>query len=161
MEARRNPFTPEAGTPPPVLAGRASELGDFEDAILSLGAGDFAQSVVLTGLRGVGKTVLLGEYARLADENGWARGRLEAGENLSLPAEMAALAEKALTAFSRGEALGRGGRRARGALKSFRIRSVASGWKRTPRASAGSRSAVRASASSRLLITRYSNSRSE
>lgn len=119
---RRNPFTPGAGTTPPALVGRSRELSDFEDAILSLGAGDFAQSVLLTGLRGVGKTVLLGEYARLADENGWARGRLEAGENLSLPAEMAALAKKALTAFSRGEALSRWGRRALGALKSFRIR---------------------------------------
>lgn len=122
MEARRNPFTPEAGTPPPVLAGRASELGDFEDAILSLGAGGFARSVVLTGRRGVGKTVLLGEYARLADANGWARAGLEAGENLSLPREMAALAKRALIALSRGEALSRWGRRALGALKSFRIR---------------------------------------
>lgn len=95
MDIRRNPFTPGAGTAPPVLAGRAAELRDFEDAILSLGAGGFARSVVLTGLRGVGKTVLLGEYARLADANGWARGRLEAGEDLSLPAEMAAIAKRA------------------------------------------------------------------
>lgn len=119
---RRNPFTPGAGTPPPVLAGRSRELQDFEDAILSLGAGGFARSVLLTGLRGVGKTVPLGEYARLADANGWAHARLEAGENLSLPAEMAALARKALIAFSRGEALARWARRALGALKSFRIR---------------------------------------
>lgn len=122
MDIRRNPFTPGAGTAPPVLAGRAAELRDFEDAILSLGAGGFARSVVLTGLRGVGKTVLLGEYARLADANGWARGRLEAGEDLSLPAEMAAIARRALVRFSRGETVNEWARRALGALKSFQVR---------------------------------------
>lgn len=63
-----NPFTPGAGHPPPFLAGRDTEKQEFvrllkQDAILS--------NLVLTGLRGIGKTVLLEELRPLAAAEGW------------------------------------------------------------------------------------------
>lgn len=63
-----NPFTPGAGHPPPFLAGRETEKDEFgrllkQDAILS--------NLVLTGLRGIGKTVLLEELRPLATAAGW------------------------------------------------------------------------------------------
>ena len=64
----RNPFTPGAGHPPPFLAGRDAEKQEFarlleQDQIL--------QNLVLTGLRGIGKTVLLEELRQDAQQAGW------------------------------------------------------------------------------------------
>ena len=59
MDRHANPYTPGAGARPPLLAGRDAELEDFGVAFERLGAGQFARSFVLDGLRGVGKTVLL------------------------------------------------------------------------------------------------------
>ncbi len=68
MAAYSNPFRPGAGHPPPYLAGRAQERNEFarlleQQAIL--------ENMVLTGLRGVGKTVLLESLKPLAIEKGW------------------------------------------------------------------------------------------
>ena len=68
MAAFSNPFRPGAGHPPPYLAGRAQEKSEFarlleQQAIL--------ENMVLTGLRGVGKTVLLESLKPLAIEKGW------------------------------------------------------------------------------------------
>ncbi len=64
----RNPFRPGAGHTPPYLAGRKEERGEFlkllsQDVILS--------NLILTGLRGVGKTVLLDTFKPLAVRDGW------------------------------------------------------------------------------------------
>ena len=66
--AFRNPFRPGAGHTPPYLAGRKEERREFlkllnQDIVLS--------NLVLTGLRGVGKTVLLDTFKPLAVQNGW------------------------------------------------------------------------------------------
>ena len=71
----RNPYTPNAGAPPRFFAGRATEVEDFRILLQRLARGYTEQSVVVTGLRGVGKTVLLGEYRRIADEEGWSAHR--------------------------------------------------------------------------------------
>ena len=102
MEERRNPFNPGAGARPPALVGRESELEDFDIAADRLGAGLGARSLLLTGLRGVGKTVLLREFGRIADGKGWACGRTEAAGSRSFPAEMARLAQSALVRLSGG-----------------------------------------------------------
>ena len=73
MDPIKNPFSPGAGSPPPELAGRAPIL---EQARVLLGRvllGKPEKSLMLTGLRGVGKTVLLNEVRRMAQEAGYNR----------------------------------------------------------------------------------------
>ena len=70
MDPIQNPFSPGAGTPPPELAGR-SEL--LEEARIMIGRainGRSTQGMLMTGLRGVGKTVILNELMRMAEEQG-------------------------------------------------------------------------------------------
>lgn len=63
-----NPFRPGAGHTPPYLAGRISEKDEFKKLLTQE---VILKNVVLTGLRGVGKTVLLGEYKPLATKSKW------------------------------------------------------------------------------------------
>ena len=63
-----NPFRPGAGHPPPYLAGRQAERAEFGRL---LGQTTILENMVLTGLRGVGKTVLLDSFRPLAIEHGW------------------------------------------------------------------------------------------
>ena len=68
MDEVRNPFAPGAGSQPPELAGREDIIRDAETALHRVLRGRPAQSQMLLGLRGVGKTVLLNTIERLADE---------------------------------------------------------------------------------------------
>ena len=63
-----NPFRPGAGHTPPYLAGRQAERAEFQRL---LGQTTILENMVLTGLRGVGKTVLLDSFSPLAIERGW------------------------------------------------------------------------------------------
>lgn len=70
MDPIQNPFSPGAGTPPPELAGRGELL---EDARIMIGRalnGRSTQGMLMTGLRGVGKTVILNELMRMAEDQG-------------------------------------------------------------------------------------------
>jgi hypothetical protein len=64
----RNPFKPGAGHMPPYLAGREAERQEF---IRLLGQTVILENLILTGLRGVGKTVLLDSFKPIAIEYGW------------------------------------------------------------------------------------------
>ena len=75
-EQSRNPYRPGAGRRPPLLAGRDVNLNRFETLLDSLREGGSEKSLIHHGLRGVGKTVLLLEYDRLAREAGWASTRV-------------------------------------------------------------------------------------
>lgn len=68
MKLFKNPFRPGAGQSPPYLAGRSNEKKEFQDLI---GQNPILKNLVLTGLRGVGKTVLLDEFKPLASGAGW------------------------------------------------------------------------------------------
>lgn len=84
MDPIKNPFSPGAGSPPPELAGRAPIL---EQARILLGRvflGKPEKSLMLTGLRGVGKTVLLNEVRRMAQEAGYRTVLIEAHEDKAL-----------------------------------------------------------------------------
>ena len=64
-----NPYRPGAGHIPPHLAGRKSQMKEFKDMLRQ---DVITQNVVLTGLRGVGKTVLMtAEYKNIAIEEKW------------------------------------------------------------------------------------------
>ena len=82
-----NPFRPGAGHQPPYLAGRQAETREFtrllkQDTIL--------ENMVLTGLRGVGKTVLLETLKPLASEKGWVWVGADLSESASLTEESVA-----------------------------------------------------------------------
>lgn len=86
MDRRRNPFHPGAGSPPPELAGRNELLERASVALDRIRAGRGARSIILYGLRGVGKTVLLTTIWNRAEADGLVVVALEAPENRSLPA---------------------------------------------------------------------------
>lgn len=86
MDPIHNPYSPGAGTPPPELAGRDELRRRLDVAIGRVRIGNPAKSVILVGLRGVGKTVLLEQMRQDADRSGVHTLRLEAPENRSLPA---------------------------------------------------------------------------
>src|SRR5438132_11936691 len=75
-----NPFRPGMGLDPPYLADRAAQLERFTRYLAAFPA--FPRNVRLTGLRGVGKTVLLQHYAALAEDRGWVVVRRECSEHL-------------------------------------------------------------------------------
>lgn len=73
-----NPYAPGAGTPPPALVGRDQLIDAATVSLRRLQANRSAQHQMLTGLRGVGKTVLLGKLAAVAESEGFRVIRLEA-----------------------------------------------------------------------------------
>jgi hypothetical protein len=80
----RNPYAPGAGQRPPELAGRDGELSAFDVVLERVCRGRPERSLVLTGLRGVGKTVLLNAMRSAAVRRGWGTGKLEARPETSL-----------------------------------------------------------------------------
>ena len=119
MDARRNPYAPGAGTPPPELAGRDDILERAAVALDRVRAGRAARSVVLYGLRGVGKTVLLNRIRLDAEARGFASVRIEAPEDRSLPALLAPALRSALLRLRRLDAAKAGAERALKALAGF------------------------------------------
>ncbi len=71
MEAVRNPYTPNAGAEPPVIAGREDLEKRFSLLLARVGQGRSEQSMIITGLRGVGKTVLLEQFRKQAEGLKW------------------------------------------------------------------------------------------
>lgn len=86
MDAVRNPYAPGAGTRPPELAGRAELLQSADIMLQRVAIGRHTKSMILVGLRGVGKTVLLNEIDRLADNHHFLSLNIEAHDQKSLPA---------------------------------------------------------------------------
>lgn len=78
MDPVRNPYAPGAGQRPPELAGRDEQLRSFDVALQRVQAGRPDRSLILTGLRGVGKTVLLNALRSAAVRAGWGTGKVEA-----------------------------------------------------------------------------------
>ncbi len=101
MDPVRNPYAPGAGTPPPELAGRDELLQNAAVAIARVRLGRPAKGVLLIGLRGVGKTVLLDRMRADAMAAGMTTMRVEAPESRSLPAILAPQLRLALLAMSR------------------------------------------------------------
>ena len=103
MDPVRNPYSPGAGTPPPELAGRDELRERVRVAIARLRQGLPAKSVLMVGLRGVGKTVLLDRMRDDAEALGVHTLRVEAPEGRSLPALLAPQLRQALLRLSRME----------------------------------------------------------
>ncbi|GAA1808289.1 ATP-binding protein [Luedemannella flava] len=90
MEPVRNPYAPGAGQRPPELAGRDREVDTFEIVLERVSRGRPERSLVLTGLRGVGKTVLLNTLRSEAITRQWGTGKIEARPDQSLRRPLAA-----------------------------------------------------------------------
>lgn len=104
MDPIRNPYSPGAGSPPPELAGRNAIRRDVDVRLQRLRLGRPAKSMMLVGLRGVGKTVLLDQMRKDAEAVGIQTVRIEAPENRSLPALLAPALRLALLHLSKREA---------------------------------------------------------
>lgn len=85
MDPVRNPYAPGAGNPPPELAGRSEVIHDVDIALQRIAIGRSAQSPILVGLRGVGKTVLLVRLEDTARKHHYKCLRVEAVEYKRLP----------------------------------------------------------------------------
>ena len=84
MDPITNPYAPGAGQRPPELAGRDEQLARFDVVLKRIVSGRPERSLVLTGLRGVGKTVLLNQLRSAAVRAKWGTGKLEARPELGL-----------------------------------------------------------------------------
>lgn len=103
MDAVQNPYAPGAGTPPPELAGREELREAARVALARIRAGKPSKSLLMVGLRGVGKTVLLDKMRQDAEAAELRTIRVEAPENRSLPAILAPQLRIALLQLSRDE----------------------------------------------------------
>ena len=90
MDPVRNPYAPGAGQRPPELAGRDREISQFEVVLERVARARPERSMVLTGLRGVGKTVLLNTFRSMALQRLWGTGKLEARPDQSIRRPVAA-----------------------------------------------------------------------
>ena len=104
MDPILNPYAPGAGTPPPELAGRDDIRQAVRIGIERIKRSRAAKSVLMIGLRGVGKTVLLDQLRHDAEGMGAHTIRIEAPENRSLPALLAPHLRLALLRLNRIEA---------------------------------------------------------
>jgi DNA polymerase III delta prime subunit len=120
----RNPYAPGAGQRPPELAGRDEQLDAFDVVLERVARGRLERSIVLTGLRGVGKTVLLNALRSAAVRAGWGTGKLEARPEQSLRRPLASAVHQALRELGPG---GGAGDHALGVVKAFAQREPAGG----------------------------------
>ena len=119
MDPIRNPYTPGAGTPPPELAGRDEIRSTALVALQRAMIGRPGKSIIMVGLRGVGKTVLLDRILDDAEARGVRALRIEAPEDRSLPSMLAPQLRSAMLKLSAGGAAGELARRALRGLAGF------------------------------------------
>ena len=119
MDPIANPFAPGAGSRPPALAGRDELLESADIALRRIRAGRHAKSMMLLGLRGVGKTVLLVRIGELAESAGYVTAVIEAPEERRLAALLVPRLRRLLYRLSGREKARILGNRALGALRNF------------------------------------------
>ncbi len=119
MDPRANPYAPGAGTRPPELAGREDIIEKAAIALDRCRSGLSSRSLLLVGLRGVGKTVLLGRIGHEAEARGILVVSIEAPEKRSLPALLIPAMRTALLKLDKMTATGELGKRALRALGGF------------------------------------------
>jgi hypothetical protein len=122
VNKRDNPYTPGAGRKPRTLAGRDPDLEQFQDLVARLNSGSYERSLIYTGLRGVGKTVLLMEMDVLASEAGWATTDVqEVGSQSDFRVSFARMAVRLLTNMSSRHRARERIQRALGVVKAFSL----------------------------------------
>lgn len=122
MDPLLNPYTPGAGTQPPALTGRDHEIERFSLLAHRVIAGRFEKSMFITGLRGVGKTVLLNTFQGIAEQTGFQTELKEVAEETDFPSALARMVRRALLRLSPVGRVRERARRALGVLKAFSLR---------------------------------------
>ena len=121
MDPVRNPYAPGAGTRPPALVGRDAEIEDMDVALQRLVLGKDGRSQMLTGLRGVGKTVMLNEFELIAGARDWFHEHIEVAEDGDLVPRLASAMRRALLSMDARRRIGDQVHRALGVLKAFSV----------------------------------------
>lgn len=119
MDPIKNPYSPGAGAPPPELVGRGLILKQAQILLGRIRAKRPEKSLVLTGLRGVGKTVLLNEIQKMAEDADYQTIFVEAHEDKPLGALLAPYLRTLLFNLDRMAGIGYKAKRALAVLKSF------------------------------------------
>ena len=122
MDPVRNPYSPGAGTRPPALVGRDHEIDAMDVALQRLLLQRDGRSQMLTGLRGVGKTVLLNEFEQLAEARGYFNEHIEVTEDGVLAPGLVAAFRRILLAVDAKRRVGARVHQALGILKAFSLR---------------------------------------
>ncbi len=122
MDPVRNPYSPGAGTRPPALVGRDKQLQDLDVTLQRLLRGRDGRGQLLSGLRGVGKTVLLNEFERIADKRGFFHHHIEVEEDGRLPSRIASALRMVLLQMDARRRIGARSLRSLGVLKAFSLK---------------------------------------
>ncbi|WP_067463022.1 ATP-binding protein [Nocardia amamiensis] len=125
MDPVRNPYAPGAGQRPPELAGRDKQLTAFDIVLERVARGRPERSVMLTGLRGVGKTVLLNQLRSAAISRGWGTGKIEARPDQELRRPLSSALHMAARAIAMSHRNPERVDDFLGILKAFALRSTA------------------------------------
>ena len=121
MDPRKNPYAPGAGTKPPALVGRDAQIESFDILLERLENGYAEQSMIITGLRGVGKTVLLDVFREKAEDRNWATVEWEVEKSASFASKISSQTRRALLQIAPKARWTDRARRAAAILKSFTI----------------------------------------
>jgi len=125
MDPVRNPYAPGAGQRPPELAGRGKQLDAFDVVLERVARSRPERSVVLTGLRGVGKTVLLNQLRSTAISRGWGTGKIEARPDQELRRPLSSALHMAVRGIAAGHRNPEQVDDFLGILKAFALRATA------------------------------------
>lgn len=101
MDPRDNPYSPGAGLLPAALVGRDAQLENWQVTLDRVQRERSTQPIVLYGLRGVGKTVLLSEFARRSGERSWIVAKIEGGTGRTLREALGEALHEPLTNLAR------------------------------------------------------------
>jgi hypothetical protein len=127
VDPRKNPFAPGAGTKPPALVGRDEQIESFGVLLERLENGYAERSMIVTGLRGVGKTVLLDVFRDKAEARDWATVEWEVEKAGHFEAKMAANVRRVLLQIAPKSRWGDRLLRAAAILKSFTLTFTSEG----------------------------------
>jgi AAA+ ATPase superfamily predicted ATPase len=121
MDKLKNPFNPGAGRRPPYLAGRENEISEASLIIKKLKSNKVEKSMAIYGLRGVGKTVLLNEFQKIADQEGLLTEHVEISEKEDFRKMISRIIRKIILKISPIEKMKENVKNALRALKSFTL----------------------------------------
>jgi AAA ATPase domain len=122
VDPRVNPYAPGAGYRPPLIAGRDREIAAYSVLLDRLNRGNAAKSMIVTGLRGVGKTVLLNAFEDTSIERDWVTASFELDEGSSFPEAIARKTRKALLELKPTKRVAERVRSALGGLGTFSLK---------------------------------------